>query len=496
MNFQRLANTRGLLHFRFQALALGVMLLGVPGCQPELPGEEWEPEPATVAREMRVANSLTTQALVLNAISTNPTANTLVATGGLAPLFDPVTGNSYLRLQLRDPDAQSFMSYLVGCALPAGHNVLWKDPLTLAVRSWEGKAGLCPQWETGAPSQVCKNRVSSCLLARNNALGRRVELSIRGEDALQPTLFSLENETRPVEHDPDLGNNRVPSYVACTTAQSGMNRDCGWKADFIGRCNAGQEVRLGAGGKAPDQCATGSALGASSGASMMLRVCEGIIGCDQGNTRQLGQSEGTCATTDAAVTFTCPASGFFNVMSAPYDSTLTGSVTVAVETGTPAATTYRLSEKAVFRVREGAYYGNIFDSGALATKVFVEESGRIVGKEQIIQGSVYRKMFSCQAPEWTDAAAYATHRVCALPGSGSNCAAQPVGDCIDYTNRSYPASKCRKEDGSVVAGDWDFEECYDSTGTLWSEPITVFLYEPCGLTSSASSKTCTWRSAK
>ncbi|HZI04653.1 MAG TPA: hypothetical protein VEZ71_11550, partial [Archangium sp.] len=200
------------------------MLLGAGGCQPESPGEEWEP--GTVAREMRVANSLTTQALVLNAISTNPTANHLLATGGLTPLFDPDTGNSYLRLQLRDTDAQSFMSYLVGCALPADHHVLWKDPLTLTVHSWEGKAGLCPQWKTGAPSQECKNRVSACLLARNNALGRRVELSIRGEDALQPALFQLENETRPVEYDPDLGNGRVPSYETCTPARTGMNRDC------------------------------------------------------------------------------------------------------------------------------------------------------------------------------------------------------------------------------------------------------------------------------
>lgn len=496
MNSQRPANTSGPLHFRFHPLALGVLLLGAPGCQPGMPDEELEPSSGTVARELRVANSLTTQALVLNAISTNPTANNLLATGGLAPLFHPVTGNSYLRLQLRDPDAQSFMSYLVGCALPASHAIPWKDPLTMTVRHWEGKAGLCPQWELGAPSDVCKNRVSACLLARNNALGRRVELSMRGEDPLQPALFALEPQTRPVEYDPDLGNGKVPSYEACDTAQSGMNRDCGWKADFIGRCTPGQTVRLGAGGTAPDQCTTGPELGTWSGARMMLRVCHGIIGCDQGSTRNLGQSEGTCTTTQAAVTFTCPASGYFNVMSAPYDSSLTGSVTVAVETGTPAATSYRLSEKAVYRIREGAYYGNIFDSKALAAKVFVEENGRIVGKDQIIQGSVYKKMFSCQAPEWTDAAAYASHRVCALPGSGANCAASPVGDCIDYANRNYPASKCRKDDGAVVWGDGDFEECYDSTGTLWREPVTVFLHEPCGLTPGVPSSTCTWRGPK
>ncbi|MCY1082922.1 hypothetical protein [Archangium lansingense] len=490
MKSQRLTNTCGFQHFRFHALALGVLLLGAPGCQPDTSDEGLDTSTGTVEGGLRVANSLTTQALVLNAISTNPWANDLVAAGGLAPLFHPVTGNTYLRLQLRDVDAQRFMSYLVSCALPAGNTVAWKDPLTSTVRTWEGKAGLCPQWELGAPTDVCKRRVSSCLLARNNALGRRVELSMRGEDPLQPTLFSLETETRPVEYDPDLGNARVPSYETCTSTQLGVSRDCGWTADFIGRCTPGQTVRLGTGGKAPDQCTTGSALGSSSGARMMLRVCDGIIGCDQGSDRNLGQSQGTCATTNAAVTFTC-GSGFFNVMSAPYDSSLTGAVNVAVETSTSAATSYRLSEKAVYRVREGAYYGNIFDSTALATKVFVDDTGHLVGKDQIIQGSVYKKMFSCQAPEWTNEAAYASHRVCALPGSGANCAAKPVGDCFNYSNPL--ASKCKKDDGAVVWGDGDFEECYDPSGTLWNEPITVFLNEPCGLMPGAPADSCVWR---
>lgn len=494
MNFQRLVNKTASLHFLFHTFTLGVMLLGSTGCQPELPDEEGGPATGTVERELRVANSLTTKALALNAISTNPLASDTLISGGLAPLFDPTTGDSYLRQQLRDTDAQSFMSYLVGCALPAGQTIAWADPLTLTTRTWEGKAGLCPQWELGAPSDTCKNRVSACLLARNNALGRRVELSMRGEDPLQPALFPLEAQTRPVEYDPDLGNARVPSYEACATAQSGVGRDCGWKADFIGRCAPGQPVRLGAGGRAPDQCATGPALGTWSGARMMLRVCEGNIGCDAGSTRNLGQSQGTCTSTNAAVTFTCPASGFFNVMSAPYDSTLLGSVSVAVETGTLAGTSYRLSEKAVYRLREGAYYGNIFDSKALATKVYVDESGRVVGKEQSIQGSVYRKMFSCQAPEWTNEAAYASHRVCALPGSGANCAARVVGDCYNSSNAA--ASKCKKEDGAVVVGDGDFEDCYDSEGTLWKEPITVYLYEACGLTPGIPSEYCTWRSTK
>jgi hypothetical protein len=229
---------------------------------------------------------------------------------------------------------------------------------------------------------------------------------------------------------------------------------------------------------------------------MMLRVCDDLIGCDQGSERLLGQSAGTCATTAPAVTFTCPASGFFNVMAAPYDSTQGGTVSVAVETGTAASTLYRLSESTVFSFREGAYYGNIFDADALAAKVYVNEAGEVVGKQQVIKGSVYRKMFSCQAPEWSDGAAYALQRVCALPDSGANCAATSTGKCIDWANRKYPASKCRLDDGLLVRGDGDFEECYDLTGTLWKEPITVFLHEACGLMPGVPSENCTWRGTR
>lgn len=114
------------------------------------------------------------------------------------------------------------------------------------------------------------------------------------------------------------------------------------------------------------------------------------------------------------------------------------------------------------------------------------------GKGQQVKGSVYRKMFSCQAPEWTSALAYATYRVCALPGSGSNCAATPTGLCIDPNNHSYPASRCHKEDGLLVSGDGDFEECADTAGTYWNQPITVYLHEPCELMPKEGANSCTW----
>jgi hypothetical protein len=439
----------------------------------------------TAGQEMRVANSLTTQALTLNAISTNPTANALVASNGLAGLFDPESGNDYVQWQLRDVDAQHFMEYLVGCALEATQSIPWKDPLTGTEEQWKGKAGLCPKWELGPPTEECKRRVSACILARNNAFGRRVELSLRGEDPSDVTRFALENKTAAVDYDPDL-EQHVPSFQACAEPQSGVHRDCGWQVGRIGRCAPGQTVRLGMGGRAPDQCTTGAVLGSTEEGQSVLRVCEGLIGCDEGNARQLARSEGSCGTTEPAVTFTCPASGDFNVMTAPYDSTQSHSGGVDVETGTPAGTAYGLSEGDVFHYREGAFYGTLFDASALAATVYVDRAGGVKGKGQLVQGTVYRKMFSCYAPEWMHGAAYATHRVCALPGSGANCAATVTGACINPQDRSFPASVCQVEDGPLVSGDGDFERCMDPGKGEWREPITVYLHTPCDLVPDAT----------
>lgn len=486
MLFQRVPFSVRPASLPLQALVLGALLAG---CQPA-PVEETDGLTST-ADSLRVANSLTTHALVLNAISTNPTASDLLISAGLTSLFDPVSGPAYLRQQLLDPDAQQFMSYLVGCALPSGTSVVWKNSAGTTGK-WDGILGLCPAWNTGAPSQTCKNWVSSCLLARNNAYGRHVELSMRGEDPTRPAFFTTEPQARPVQFDPDL-NGPVPSFSACVGAQTGASRNCGWQVDAVGSCNQGQTVCLGAGGSAPSACGSpGATLGSSSGAHMMLRVCEDIVGCDSTSEHLLGQNDGAAGMGSPAVSFLCPTTGYFNVMTAPYSSTTSGTATVAVETGTPAAARYRLSEKDVFRMREGAYYGNIFDSSALAANVYVDEGGDTHGKTQQVKGSVYRKMYSCQAPEWSSAAAYASYRVCALPSSGSNCAATAVGPCIDPNNRAYPASRCNKEDGTLVAGDGDFEICADNTGAYWYQPITVYLHEPCDLIPAGGTSSCRW----
>jgi hypothetical protein len=424
---------------------------------------------AAQVKEVRIANSFTTRALAFNAISTNPLANAKVGTQALRAVFGPA-GDGYLREQLRDVDAQHFMEYLVGCALDEGQTVTWMDPLTETVRQWEGRIGLCSEWADAPPSEACRRRVSACIVARSNALGRRVELSVRGEDWAVPSRFAMEEVTRPTEYDPDT-TARVASFAAC--AQPGTSlRDCGWKVDAVGQCQPGEPVRLGAGGHAPDACG-GAALGTASPGRVMLRVCEGIAGCDANGSRYLDQSEGSCGSTRPAVTFTCPASGFFNVMEAPWDSGAPATALIGVEAGTSAGANYRLSEKRAFPFREGAYYGTLFEPGLLTATVEVVD-GAVQGKQAHVRGAVYRGMYSCYDDSWVSGIAYALSRVCAQPDSAADCVATITGPC---------SMMCAQQDGAMRAGDGDYEQCRheknDPAGRVWEEPVSVFLNAAC-----------------
>ncbi|MBU8895169.1 hypothetical protein KRR26_06110 [Corallococcus sp. M34] len=460
------------------------LLLALAACGPTAPSEA-EAELGTQRADIRIANSLSTDALVLNAISTNPQANAMLSTDSLKALFDPLTGAQYLRVQLRDPDAQKFMEYLVSCALPQGHDIPWYDPLTSTTRWWKGKAGLCPTWETQSPSTACLRRVSGCILARNNALGRRVELSMRGEVAsLTGGGFPLEPVTAPAEYDPDTAQ-KLSSFSACATATQGVSRDCGWRGDAVGRCQPGATVSVGAGGAA---ACPGPALGASTGTRMVLRVCEGPVGCDENTNRFIDESEGSCSGSDPVVTFECPSNGYFSVMTGPWDSGAAGLTAVVASSAAPVQ--YGLSEAQVYSVREGAFYGNLFVPKALATKVEVvvhrqgdQVSYEVVGDDAVVPGAIYKQMFSCYDPSWVNGAAYSTHRVCALPASGANCATTVVGPC--WGNSETSAGKCASQDGSMVVGDGDFEQCRDINNAVWKEPVTTFLHMPCDPTSTS-----------
>jgi hypothetical protein len=460
--------------------ASGLTLLG--GCGPSLL-EEAEPEPVTQRSAIKIANSLSTDALVFNGISTNTQARGMMSTYSLASLFNNTMtqeGN-FIRDQLTDPNARRFMKYLVGCALGSDQTLPWQSSGGHS-GTWVGGAGLCTQWLNGPPSAVCLNRVSACILTRNSGVNRRIELSLRGKDA-QGNALSLEAQPTLVEYSPEppAAEQPLASFQACASPSTNLKRNCGWFKGNIGKCTPGSWVRLGAGGQAREanNACTAPVLGSSTSAKGMLRVCEGIVGCDDEGARFLARSDQSCSSlqTQPALSFACPASGFFNVMKAPKDSTQQlGTMTVGVEQTPSNGAVYPLSEEQAFPFREGAFYGNLF-TGRLASEVTVIRptglgDGTRVLSRSLFPGSVYSDMYVCHDPEWTAGAAYATHRVCAVPSQSANCAATVVGSC---------ATVCATSDAPPALGDKDYGSCQDGLQRLWSEPVTVFLNGPCDL---------------
>ncbi|AEI66532.1 hypothetical protein [Corallococcus macrosporus] len=465
-----------------------LLLFALSGCGIGVPEEETPPV-GTQAAEIRIANALTTRALVLNAIATNHDSNSLLGTTALQALFHPTSGDANTRRRLHDANAQRFMEYVVGCALREDQQIHYYDPRpgSAGVRQWRGQAGLCPMWATNPPSEDCLERVSACVLARNNAEGRRVELSMRGEhrfSASGPNIYTLDAKTRPATHVPITGV-AMASFDACGLGESGAQRDCGWTPDGVGSCVPASTVFVGAGG--PLSCAGPSAtLGSSVNGPAVLRVCEGTAGCEHLDARNLGEATGTCAGAPAApvVSFTCPAGGYYSVMTAPASSTTVG--LVANVAAHPAwASTYGLSEQQVYAVREGAFYGNIFLPDELAAEVEVVEYRdgkqshyKVEGADVIVAGSIYKKMFSCFDPAWSSGAAYAANRVCALPNLGANCAARVTGPC--FASLQPPvAGQCDIQDGPLTPGDGDYEQCRDHVEVLWTQSVTTYLHAPC-----------------
>ncbi len=88
-------------------------------------------------------------------------------------------------LDLADADAGLFLEYVISCALPAGAEVTGEqDGIAYA---FSGALGLAPEWADGSCEEDCQRWVSACLLARVNARGERVEISMRAEHpALHP----------------------------------------------------------------------------------------------------------------------------------------------------------------------------------------------------------------------------------------------------------------------------------------------------------------------
>src|SRR5687768_5891389 len=131
-------------HVALRPLWVACICLTLAACGTEWAEESRPSNLATQKQETRFGNGLKTAALVRNALSAGIASNVALSTQPLSTYS--FEAHPDLRLPLVDPDARSFMRYLVGCALAPWQRVEWKHPVTSALYRYRGELGLCPEW--------------------------------------------------------------------------------------------------------------------------------------------------------------------------------------------------------------------------------------------------------------------------------------------------------------------------------------------------------------
>lgn len=457
-----------------------VVTVALAGCNPAGFTPSLEPVTRTTALNdglvsdgIIIGNALSTQSLMFNALTTHAEANKALT---VHPLADETYALvPVLRDALKDPAAREVFGYLVGCALGAEEAVHWSDPDRPGSPGFEfkGAAGLCRSWakiNQGTPvGAECEQLVSACLLARNNRDGFHVPLSVRGNDSFDSRLAAGDEILAFGWRD---RSSSVRSLDPCHSPQAGAYRECGFQAGEVRRCTPGQEVSVAAGAPPEGRCEE-APLGGVDG-KMVLRVCEGVSACDPRSLAVLGASEGReCPSYPhrPTVSFSCPASGTFNVMSGPYDSDTEGKVDLGEEHGGLA------KEEEAYAVREGAFFGTLFDPGALSYQVEFQQGEQLIWPPPgAATKPVYRRMFACNDSRYLDPEAYAHGRSC----SRGDCAAESLGRCQDV---------CA---GSDDRADGEFRDCSSET-ERWELPLTTFLHRPCDLVPDKEAKRCLWK---
>jgi hypothetical protein len=165
--------------------------------------------------------------LLLSCTAIQPTSSTdRVATNGLTPALildyrDAAISAATVPLSqtwsadlLSTTGGRELLRYLVMCALPSGEALTVQIGTT--TRIFIGDVGLAPSWISQPLDADQQRWISACLLARSNALGISVLISILGPDP-QLASSSQESQDFPVEEGAFYGDifSAHPEMFAC-----------------------------------------------------------------------------------------------------------------------------------------------------------------------------------------------------------------------------------------------------------------------------------------
>ncbi|WP_199243313.1 hypothetical protein [Vitiosangium sp. GDMCC 1.1324] len=139
------------------------------------PAEQQEPTP--LAQELESANGVGLNGLAFNGLAFNG-----LAFNGLA--FNGLNSQAFSAWFDQNPAlADVVMKYVVGCAVPAGQTRTFTGS-TGKTYVWTGSLGLTPDWADGQPATVTEQQlISGCLAAHVNKFGRKVAISVQGNNA-------------------------------------------------------------------------------------------------------------------------------------------------------------------------------------------------------------------------------------------------------------------------------------------------------------------------
>jgi hypothetical protein len=154
------------------------------------------PNTSSTDQEVRSANRIALNRIALNRIALNRIALNRIALNRIALNGLRTLGVPGATDIMDTADGRDVFKYLVQCALTDSQSVTFNDADGNEY-TYTGAIGLAPEWDTGFPTDSEKHWVSACLLARTNAYGIPVAISLRGDnpaltvDAVEAAAYSL-----------------------------------------------------------------------------------------------------------------------------------------------------------------------------------------------------------------------------------------------------------------------------------------------------------------
>ncbi len=223
-----------------QALMIAFAAL-VVACAAEEPSETTSDQ-AVIANNRIALNRIALNRIALNRIALNRIALNRIALNRIA--LNAITAQDLLATESN----REVLSYVVSCALPA--DVTLVGTVHGITYEFQGSIGLAPRWADRKLNSVERGWISACMLARVNAYGVSLLISLRGAhpalavSAAEAAQFTLEEgafygDIFTTGDDPIVAISCRGSGQAAGETGGLVNRDCAEPGEIAGQSICG-----------------------------------------------------------------------------------------------------------------------------------------------------------------------------------------------------------------------------------------------------------------